>query len=155
MNPARWWERSRRAYRAGHTRRARWYKAAVFVVCHAVLPFEVEVGPGLRFYHRGLGVVIHPNTVIGENVTIAHGVTVAVAGRGNGWVVIGPDVHVGAGAILMSTGDDVLTIGAGASIGAGALVFEDVPPDARVFAPAPHVVGPARGDGWIVADHPH
>jgi serine O-acetyltransferase len=136
-----WWYRSARLWRGGHEWTARAWKGATFLVFHAVLPYEAKVGRGVRLYHRGLGVVVHPSTAIGDRVTLAHGVTVGVAGDGTGSVWIGDDVHVGAGAVLLSRGDGrVLRIGAGASIGAAVLVLDDVPPGARVVAPAPHVV---------------
>jgi serine O-acetyltransferase len=135
-----WWYRSCRCWRSGHGWTARAIKAALFVLCHAVLPYQAKVGRGVRLYHRGLGVVVHPRTTLGERVTLGHGVTIGVAGDGSGSVSIGDDVHVGAGATLLSRGGRVLRIGAGASIGAGTVVLDDLPPGARTVAPAPHVV---------------
>jgi serine O-acetyltransferase len=129
------WRWSCRAYRAGRAWEARAWKAINYLLCHCVLPYEVDVGDDVRLYHHGLGVVLHPRTTIGDRVTIAHGVTTAVAGDPTGAVVIDDDAHIGAHAVLLATGGRTLTIGAEASIGANALVIADVAPHARVLAP--------------------
>jgi serine O-acetyltransferase len=43
------------------------------------VPAEVRVGDGLILQHRGMGTVIHPDTIIGDRVTIYHQVTVGRA----------------------------------------------------------------------------
>jgi serine O-acetyltransferase len=40
------------------------------------VPAKVVVGPRLNILHRGFGIVIHPCTIIGTDVTIYHGVTI-------------------------------------------------------------------------------
>ena len=91
-------------------------------------PPEVEIGVGLRIYHRAFGTVIHPSTVIGDNVRIYHGVTV---GRADVWSagrsITMEAIHIGDGAILCAgatvickTG--ILTIGAGSIIGANSVL---------------------------------
>jgi serine O-acetyltransferase len=139
------WRRSCRAYRAGRRREAKCWKALNFLLFHCVLPYEVDLGEDVRLYHHGLGIVVHPNTRLGNRVTLAHGVTVAVAGDGTGAVVIGDDAHIGAHAVILSTGGKTLTVGAGASVGANALVIHDVPPHARVLAPPAVVTGTDAG----------
>lgn len=106
------------------------------------VPASVVIGSGFEVMHRGFGIVIHPKTRIGSNVTLYHGVTI---GRGDVWrsepsselsgFVIEDDVIVGAGAkILCSRG--VLTIGERAVIGANAVVTRSVPPG-EIWAGAP------------------
>ena len=56
--------------------------------------------------HNGLGVVVHPNVIIGNNVRILQNVT------------------IGAGAVLL---EDIV-IGESARIGANAVVLTDTPP---------------------------
>lgn len=66
--------------------------------------------------------MIHPNTIIGDNVKILHNVT--IGGRsGSGLPIIGNNVEIGAGAVLL--GD--IKIGENAQIGANAVVLCDVP----------------------------
>lgn len=40
------------------------------------VPRTVTIGRGLRVYHRGYGLVVHPKTIIGDNVRLYHGVTI-------------------------------------------------------------------------------
>lgn len=73
--------------------------------------------------HNGLGVVVHPNVIIGNNVTIRQNVT--IGGRnGSGLPIIMDNVEIGAGAVLL--GD--IIIGESARIGANAVVLTDTPP---------------------------
>ena len=72
------------------------------------LPPEVAVGPGVVFPHTGRGTVVHPQTVIGSNVTIFHGVTI---GREDAHVPAARSPFVG------------IEIGDGAVICAGAVVL--------------------------------
>ncbi|MBT1632253.1 serine O-acetyltransferase [Curtobacterium flaccumfaciens] len=97
------------------------------------IPANVQIGSGFQVMHRGFGVVLHPRTVIGNKVTIYHGVTI---GRGDVWVpepasslegfIVEDDVVICAGAkIVCARG--FLTVGKGAVIGANAVVTKSVP----------------------------
>lgn len=120
----------------------RWYrlsrlvKGLNFYLHHTLLPAEATVGEGVRLEHYGLGVVIHANTVIGNNVTIWHGVTIA----GSSWIgsglgaVIEDDAILGAHAIIMPRSHTVLRVGKGATVAAGAVVTKDVPPGATYIS---------------------
>lgn len=70
------------------------------------MPVRTSIGGGLRMPHNGLGVVVHPNVIIGNNVRILQNVT------------------IGAGAVLL---EDIV-IGESARIGANAVVLTDTPP---------------------------
>jgi serine O-acetyltransferase len=95
------------------------------------VPAAVTIGTGLRVLHRGFGMVIHPSTVIGDRVTIYHGVTI---GRADAWVpshqstsgraVIEDDVVICAGATIIA-GEGGVRIGRGSVIGANAVVITD------------------------------
>ena len=72
---------------------------------------ECVIGPGLRLIHRG-GVCINPAAVLGENVTIFHGVTIGSTRRGKlkGSPTIGNKVWIGSNASIVgkiAIGDDV------------------------------------------------
>lgn len=107
------------------------------VLCGLDFPLSVHPGPGLRLPHGSRGSVLHPKTKIGERVTIYHGVTIGVAGKGRmGVPVIEDDVYLGAGCCIL--GD--VTVGAGAVVGANAVVTSDVRAGATVVgAPAREV----------------
>ena len=83
---------------------ARLVKAVNFWLYRAVLPPEVSPGEGLVLCHRGLGVVVRPNTAIGDGVHIAHGVTIgSLDDIGVGPSVVKEDrVTIGAGAIVLA-----------------------------------------------------
>ena len=94
---------------------------------HADIDRRVQFGDNLNLVHNGLGVVIHPYTIIGNNVKIYQQVTI---GRGDIWksessdfegFIIGDDVVICAGAkIICSHGK--LTIGKGTVIGANSVL---------------------------------
>lgn len=94
------------------------------------IPKSVVVGPGLRIFHSG-GIVIHEQAVIGANCTLRHGITIGVRSTNGGVPVIGDNVDIGTGAMVL--GD--ITVGNDAKIGAGALVQVNVPAGAVAFAP--------------------
>ena len=129
MNSVTLWRWSRAAYRRRIPLVPRLLKTVIFLVYHAVLPCEAAVGKDLMLDHYGLGVVIHPNVTIGDRVRIYHGVTLAA----ETWVgsehriVVGDDVMIGAGAMVVARTNTSLHIGSGAKIGAGAVVTKDVP----------------------------
>lgn len=83
---------------------------------------NTQIGRGLDLSHNGLGVVIHPKSVIGDNVKILQGVT--IGGRiGPQLPIIGNNVQIGAGAKILGG----VRIGDNAKIGANAVVLIDIP----------------------------
>lgn len=84
------------------------------------IPLQTKIGSNVKFGHRGIGVVIHKDCVIGDNVWIMQNVTI---GGKNGFVpIIGDNVFIGAGAVILGN----VTIGNGARIGANAVVTKNV-----------------------------
>ncbi len=98
------------------------------VVFSADIPYNLTIGKGTHFPHCALGSLFHPDTVIGNNCHILHGVTCGGRGGHNGLPVIGNNVWIGAHAIIL--GD--VKIGNNAIIGAGAVVLSDVDANAVV-----------------------
>jgi serine O-acetyltransferase len=78
-----------------------------------------------------VGVVIGETTIIGDNVTLYHQVTLGGVSlkKGKRHPTIGNNVLIGAGAKIL--GD--ITIGDNAKIGVNAVVRADVPPGGRVI----------------------
>lgn len=96
----------------------------------AEIPPSVEIGPGFLLHHGGVGVVIHPKTVIGARVGIYPGVTLgradvqrpASASAFEG-ILVEDDVILGAGAkVLCEQG--VLRVRRGTVLGANAVLLE-------------------------------
>ena len=129
MNPANLWWWSCRAHQHRLTPVARVLKLLNFVLFKAILPYQAIIERDIQLDHYGMGVVVHPNTTIGHRVRIYHAVTLAA----ETWVgsehrlIIGDDVVIGAGAIVVARTNQSLTIGCGARIGAGTVVTGDVP----------------------------
>ena len=84
-----------------------------------------QIGPGFTLVH-GFGTVINGSAVIGSNCTILHNVT--IGGGHGGSPVIGDNVYIGAGAIIIGG----IHVGNNVKIGAGAIVVEDVPDNSTV-----------------------
>lgn len=89
----------------------------------------IEIHPGASigknlFIDHGAGVVIGETTIIGDNVTIFHGVTLGTTGKENGkrHPTIKDNVLIGANAIILGN----LVIGKNSKIGAGAVVVKNV-----------------------------
>ncbi len=92
-----------------------------------ILP-RADLGGGCIIAH-GIGLVVGGRTVIGEDCTLLHGVTLGEARFDElDCPRLGHRVTVGAGAIVLGG----ITVGDDAMIGAGSVVVADVPPGAVV-----------------------
>lgn len=98
------------------------------VVTGADIPLNCQIGGGLRMPHP-IGIVVHPDVVMGPNCQLMQHVTLGI--RGGGVPKLGGHVDVSVGASILGP----VTIGDHAVIGAHALVVKDVPPGAVVIAP--------------------
>ena len=88
----------------------------------------IEIHPGATigkqlFVDHGMGIVIGETTVIGDNCTIYHGVTLGGTGKdiGKRHPTIGNNVMIGAGAIILGP----INIANNVKIGAGSIVLRD------------------------------
>jgi serine O-acetyltransferase len=91
----------------------------------------IEIHPGATigrrlFIDHGTGVVIGETAIIGNDVTLYHGVTLGGTSlhQGKRHPTLEDDVIVGSGAQVLGP----ITIGKGARIGANAVVLTEVPP---------------------------
>jgi serine O-acetyltransferase len=101
-----------------------------------------KIGHGIMMDHA-TGVVIGETTVIGNNVSMLHGVTLGGTGKETG------DRHpkIGDG-VLLGTGCRVLgniTLGVGAKVAAGSVVLEDVPAHTTVAGVPAKIIGKCQG----------
>lgn len=135
MSPERLWLLSIALRERGHRRLARLVKRVNAALYHNSLPSTASVGDGLVLGGRSLGTVIHSNVEIGDRVSIAHGVTIAVRSGSKApyKVIVEDDVSIGAGAVVITPHRADLRIGRGAIIGPGAVVSRDVPAGAQVL----------------------
>jgi serine O-acetyltransferase len=107
----------------------------------------IEIHPGAvigrRFFiDHGMGVVIGETAVIGDDVTLYHGVTLGGASwnKGKRHPTLGDGVVVGAGAKVLGP----ITVGAGARIGSNAVVTKDVPAGATAVGIPARILNAAR-----------
>jgi serine O-acetyltransferase len=76
------------------------------------IPYRTKIGKGFYIGHTG-SVIINEQTIIGQNVNIATGVTIGIENRGErqGCPRIGSDVWIGTNAVIVgkvNIGNDVL-----------------------------------------------
>lgn len=97
---------------------------------------NIEIHPGATigknlFIDHGTGVVIGETAIIGNNVTIYHGVTLGgrSLNKGKRHPTIGNDVVIGCNASVLGN----ISIGNNARIGANALVVDDVPENEVIY----------------------
>lgn len=95
----------------------------------------IEIHPGARigkglFIDHGSGVVIGETAIIGDNVTMFHGVTLGGTGKEKGkrHPTVGNNVFIGTGAKLLGN----IVIGDNVKIGANAVILENVPSNTTV-----------------------
>ena len=79
-------------------------------------------GKNFTIYH-GQGLIVHSNTIIGDNVVLRHNTTIGVAFDGGPSPIIGNNVSIGANSVVIGG----IKIGDNSIIGAGSVVVKDVP----------------------------
>jgi serine O-acetyltransferase len=107
-------------------------RAFVWLILGIDIPPSVQLAHGVVLMHRAVGVVLHRNTVVGEDTIIFPGVVVGIGDVGvrmdlSTQIEIGRNVVIGSGAKLLAPNGGKLVIGDGARIGANAVVVESVP----------------------------
>lgn len=131
-----------------------------FISWFARLVTNIDIHPGATigervFIDHGAGVVIGETAVVGDDVTMYHGVTLG----GTSWAAgkrhptLENGVLVGAGAKILGP----ITVGARARIGANSVVIEDIPPEMTVVGIPGRIVREERrrcgADGRIDLEH--
>lgn len=124
-------------YEHGHFFLARW------VSQHGRHKTGIEIHPGARigrclFIDHGMGIVFGETTVIGDNCTIYHGVTLGGTGKDTGkrHPTLGNNVMVSAGAKVLGP----FKVGDNSRIAANAVVLSEIPPEATAVGVPARVV---------------
>ncbi|WP_367757402.1 serine O-acetyltransferase [Flavobacterium sp. WC2430] len=101
------------------------------------ISYRTKIGKGFYIGHFG-NVVIHGDTVIGDNCNISQGITFGVSNSGTsiGVPTIGNNVFIGPGACVFGN----ICIGNNVTIGANAVVTNDVPDSHTVLSPSISVI---------------
>lgn len=129
---------------------ARYIQHSVSVLCDVDIHPAAQLGRGLMVDHA-TGLVIGETAVVGNDVSLLHGVT--LGGTGNGIGKRHPTIGEG---VLISSGAKILgniTVGDGAKVGAGSVVLESVPSHVTVAGVPAKVVGrPAEKNPSLFMD---
>lgn len=122
------WRISHALYSRGGTRYlARLFELLSYLIGSNAISAKASIGEGTKFYHRGVGCIVHFNTVIGKECTIFANVTL-----GSKWSdglckgeapTVGDRVMIGTGSVIVGN----ITIGDDSIIGANAVVTKNVP----------------------------
>ena len=111
-----------------------------------------RIGSGIMIDHA-TGVVVGETAVIGNDVSMLHGVTLGGTGKDSGdrHPKVGHGVLLGSGAKILGN----VKIGDGSKIGAGSVVLADVPPHCTVVGVPARVVGRPRCEepGLLMDQH--
>ena len=100
---------------------ARFIEYMIRIIYACELHGATKIGTGTLFIHNGLGCVVHPKAIIGENCRIYQNVT--IGGRNNrGVPTIGNNVFIGPGACIL--GD--VEIGDNVTIAANSVVIKSI-----------------------------
>ncbi|CAN6989676.1 unnamed protein product [Brassica oleracea var. botrytis] len=106
--------------------------------------FAVDIHPGAKIgkgvlLDHATAVVIGETAVVGDNVSILHGVTLGGTGKQSGdrHPKIGDGVLIGAGTCVLGN----ITIGEGAKVGSGSVVLKDVPPHTTAVGNPARLIG--------------
>jgi serine acetyltransferase len=92
------------------------------------IPDKTTIEEGLNVWH-GQALIIHPDCIIGKNVTLRHSTTIGQKHNNERPPVIGDNVDIGAHCIII--GD--IHIGNNSIIGAGTFVNRNIPADSIVY----------------------
>lgn len=115
------------------------FQLIIFIFYGSRVSAICKIGEGTTFAYRGMGVLLHDRTVIGENCSIGVGCKTAGKGPYKNVPQIGDRVYLGPNCVLMGP----IVVGDNAIIGANSVVTKSVPEGA--------IVGgiPAKIIGWV------
>jgi serine O-acetyltransferase len=119
---------------------------ALYLQSQASRVFAMDINPAARigrgvFIDHGHSIVIGETAVVGDNVSMLHGVTLGGTGKetGDRHPKIGDGVLIGAGAKVLGN----ISIGHCSRVAAGSVVLADVPPRKTVAGVPARIVGDA------------
>lgn len=99
---------------------SRWFYHHLCIKYSIDLDLSTKIGYGLIINH-GMGLVIHPQSIIGNNVMLSHNITLGT--EKGGYPHIGDRVRLSPGTVIIGN----VTIGNDSVVGANCVVIKDVP----------------------------
>lgn len=118
---------------------ARALHSLVVTFLHVEIPRQVVIGKRLTLGHGGHGTVMNSSSVLGDDVTVLHLVTLAGSHDARA-PRLGNRVYVGCGAVLVGG----VVVGDDAVVGANSVVVEDVPAGCTVVGAPARIVSTHR-----------
>jgi len=103
------------------------YKIFVQWILGTDIPDTTTIGSRFNIFH-GQSLIIHSNTIIGDNVTVRHNTTIGNSRFGGECPVICNGVDIGANSIIIGK----VTVGENSKIAAGSVVVKNVPSNSIV-----------------------
>lgn len=102
-----------------------------FLVFKSIIPPEADIGERVVIMHQGVGLVIHPNCTVGDDVCLYHNVTLGtgVPRESSERLIVGDKVTIYASSVIIGP----RRIGANSVIGAGSIVTHDIPENSVVY----------------------
>jgi serine O-acetyltransferase len=97
---------------------SKFFDALIFLVYNSYIPSSCKIGKGTTFAYKGISVVIHSRSIIGDNCIIGQGITIGGKDGSLNPPIIGNNVYVAAGSRII--GD--IEIGDNCIIGANSVV---------------------------------
>lgn len=115
------------------------YKIIMDYLLGVKLPAKLKIGKGLCIYH-GLGLVIHENTIIDDNVTLRNNTTIGNKYKSSCPPVFGNNITVGANSVIIGN----ISIGNNVTIGAGSVVTKSIPSNCTVVGNPARIIPDSR-----------
>jgi serine O-acetyltransferase len=116
-----------RFYRLLHLKKMYLFSKVVyglsFYLFNSSVPPKVRIGKGTVFSYGGIGLVIHSDTVIGDNCVIGQGITIGGRSKHTTAPKIGNNVYLGAGCRILGP----IEIGDNVIVGPNAVVIKSIP----------------------------
>ena len=142
INPLIIYKLSHFFYKKSFIRLAFIFRNLNFFLFKSYLPPSCQIGKGTVLGYKGMGTVIHTNSIVGENCSIGHGVTLGTAvPYSSNQDLIGPRVgkntFIGAGAMILGN----IVVGSNCTIGAGSIVLKSIPDNSIAVGVPARIIG--------------
>lgn len=112
-------------------------QAFIFIVHSSAISYKVKIGKGSFFNHKGFGVLINDNVVIGENCKIGNNVSIVGQGPYKNAPIIKDHVYIGPGAVIQGP----VIIENNVIVAPNAVVTKSVPENALVAGIPAKIIG--------------
>ncbi len=128
MNPMKLYRISRWCHVREYFLLARIMKGLNLLLFNCIIPPECQIGEGTRLFHSGLGIIIHPSTIIGSNCNLYNFIVIGGGHDGSDGppvsIEIGDNCNISAGSKILCK-NTKLSIGSNCTIAANAVVTSD------------------------------